>query len=352
MPKVFTVAHCALSFVLSTIAGLLLTLNTVTASNTSDVPSYDKELSQFSYPFQVKNFTFPSQQQSLTMRYMDVGNSSTKKRSNPQKVFVLLHGKNFAGFYWERIAQELVNQGHRVIIPDQIGFGKSSKPQHYQYSFAQLALNTQSLLQKLSIKEYTLVGHSMGGMLAVNMAYLYGDSVSKLMLINPIGLEPYLDYVQFKDINFFYKRELNKTVKGARNYQKKNYYAGKWHEDYEALLTPLKGWLNGPDWKAIAWNNALTYGPIFSEDITDKLAKLTTSTHLIIGTRDTTGPGRGWKKAGAQYQNHKLGDYKNLGKATAAIMKNATLHELEGLGHMPQFEDYTRFSKVFFSVVD
>lgn len=327
---------------------LLLTLNTAIANPVS----FDKTLSQFKYPFPVSSFTFNTQQQSITMGYMDVGKHSSENRSSSQKVAVLLHGKNFAGFYWERIAQDLVNKGYRVIIPDQVGFGKSSKPLHYQYSFGQLALNTQSLLQKLSINEYTLVGHSMGGMLAVNMAYLYSESVSKLVLINPIGLEPYLDYVQIKDTNFFYKRELNKTVKGARNYQQKNYYAGKWHDNYEALLTPLKGWLNGPDWKTIAWNNALTYGPIFNDDITPKLPRLTLPTHFIIGTRDTTGPGRGWKKAGGKYKNHKLGDYKKLGKIAVAKMQNATLHELDGLGHMPQFEDYNRFSKVFFNVME
>ena len=331
---------------------LLLTFNTVSASTAANVPSYDKTLSQFQYPFPVLNFTFKTQNQSLTMGYMDVGASTATKASKKQKVAVLLHGKNFAGFYWQRVAQDLVNIGYRVIIPDQIGFGKSSKPQHYQYSFGQLALNTQALLQELSIEDYTLVGHSMGGMLAVNMAYLYSESVSKLVLINPIGLEPYLDYVQNKDTHFFYQRELNKTVKGARNYQQKNYYAGKWHKDYEALLTPLKGWLNGPDWQIIAWNNALTYSPIFNEDITPKLPKLTTPSHFIIGTRDTTGPGRGWKKNDAVSQNYKLGDYKNLGKAAAASMQNATLHELNSLGHMPQFEDYARFSKVFFKVMD
>lgn len=340
MLKVFTTSCIALL--------LLLTFNTAIANPIS----FDKNLSQFKYPFPVASFTFKTQNQSLTMAYMDVGASTFSDHSNKQKVAVLLHGKNFAGFYWERVAQDLVNKGYRVIIPDQIGFGKSSKPQHYQYSFGQLALNTQSLLQKLSIKDYTLVGHSMGGMLAVNMAYLYSADVSKLVLINPIGLEPYLDYVQNKDTNFFYQRELNKTVKGARNYQQKNYYAGKWHKDYEALLTPLKGWLNGPDWQTIAWNNALTYSPIFNEDITHKLPKLTTPTHFIIGTRDTTGPGRGWKQNDAISQNHKLGDYKKLGKAAVERMQNATLYELPGLGHMPQFEDYPRFSKVFFPIFE
>ena len=209
-----------------------------------------------------------------------------------------------------------------MIIPDQIGFGKSSKPDYYQYSFSQLASNTQSLLKSLDIQTYTVVGHSMGGMLAVNMAYLFPDSVNKLVLINPIGLEPYLDYVEYKEPGFFYKKELSKTIEGIRNYQKKNYYDGKWNEEYEKLLIPHQGWINGPDWKTVAWTNALTYGPIFTEDITSKFNKIIQDTYFIIGTRDTTGPGRGWKKAGV---DHKLGQYQKLGKAAASQVKKSTL---------------------------
>ena len=304
--------------------------------------TFDAELSNFNYPFNVKSFNLHSQNQSLKMRYMDVGD---KKSS---KVIVLLHGKNFAGFYWEKIAKELMTRGYRVIIPDQIGFGKSSKPHNYAFSFSQLALNTQSLLEHLGIKKYSVVGHSMGGMLAVNISYLYGDKVDKLILINPIGLEPYLDYVKFKDSDFFFKKELAKTVEKIRNYQKKNYYDGKWNDAYEKLLTPFKGWLNGNEWKYVAWNNALTYAPIFSEDIVSKFPKIKNETHLIIGTRDRTGPGRFWKKEGVKY---KLGQYQYLGKQAHRKIKNSKLYELKGLGHMPHFEDYKRFSKVFYSIL-
>jgi len=302
---------------------------------------FDKELSSFSYPFDVNVFNLQSQNQTLKMRYMDIGGDRT------EKVAVLLHGKNFSGYYWERIAKDLVKRGYRVIIPDQIGFGKSSKPSYYQYSFSQLALNTKLLLDNLGIDEYTVVGHSMGGMLAVNMAYLYSKSVDKLVLINPIGLEPYLDYVEYKDPGFFYGREVNKSIEKIRNYQKKNYYAGKWTPEYERLLAPYKGWLNSNDWNIVAWNNALTYGPIFSEDINPLLSKITTPTHLIIGTRDRTGPGRGWKKDGVSY---KLGQYQILGLKAQEKIKNSKLYELPGLGHMPQFEDYARFSTAFFSI--
>ncbi|ARD21291.1 MULTISPECIES: alpha/beta fold hydrolase [Shewanella] len=300
--------------------------------------TYNKELDGFEYPFQVNTFDFNSQNQDLQMRYMDTGNKSAKK------VAVLLHGKNFSGYYWEKVAKDLLEKGYRVVIPDQIGFGKSTKPAFYQYSFGQLALNTKLILDHLGVEEITLVGHSMGGMLATTFAVNYPTLVKKLILINPIGLEDYGQYAQFKDVNFFYKRELAKTLDKARNYQKKNYYDGKWSSEYEQLLVPLKGMLAGADWEAVAWNNALTYGPIFSENIVDRLSQVTSQTFLIIGTRDTTGPGRGWLKDGV---TKTLGDYKTLGKQANSLVKGSVLFELEGLGHMPQYEDYDVFIKAF-----
>ena len=286
---------------------------------------YNKELDGFKYPFEVNTFKFNSQNQDLKMRYMDIG------EKDAQKVIVLLHGKNFSGYYWERVAKDLLKKNYRVIIPDQIGFGKSSKPDYYQYSFGQLALNTKTLLDNLKLAKLDLVGHSMGGMLATTFAVNYPKSVNKLILINPIGLEDYGKYVEFKDVNFFYKRELAKTIDKAINYQKKNYYDGKWSSEYEKLLIPLKGMLAGEDWKIVAWNNALTYGPIFSENIVDRFSQVTSKTFLIIGTRDKTGPGRGWLKEGVTI---KLGEYKKLGINANSLIKGSKLFELDGLGHM------------------
>lgn len=298
---------------------------------------YDKELSAFKYPFPVKSFFFKSQKQNLKMAYMDLNSFS-------RKVVVLLHGKNFSGFYWERIAHDLVKKGYRVIIPDQIGFGKSTKPENYQFSFYNLALNTKLLLDSLGVEKVTLVGHSMGGMLATHYTYLYPRFVKKLVMINPIGLEPYLKYVEYKDPDFFYQIELKKTPEKFKAYQKKNYYDGKWRPEYDKLLAPYSGQMRGDDWPLVAWNNALTYGPIFSEDITTKFRSIKNPVVLIIGTRDKTGPGRGWKKAGVK---RVLGNYNKLGKQAKVMLPNARLFELKGLGHMPQFEDYQRFQKVF-----
>jgi pimeloyl-ACP methyl ester carboxylesterase len=318
---------------------ILVSVFSLTSPVLAESPvKYNKELDGFAYPFEVKTFTLSSQNQDLKMRYMDVG------EKDAQKVIVLLHGKNFSGYYWERIAKDLLTKKYRVIIPDQVGFGKSSKPDAYQYSFGQLGLNTKSLLDSLHLKKYDIVGHSMGGMLAVTFAANYSSSVNKLILINPIGLEDYGKYVEFKDVDFFYQRELAKTLDKAINYQENNYYDGKWSNEYEKLLAPLKGLLAGDDWERVAWNNALTYGPIFSENIVDRFSQVTSETFLIIGTRDKTGPGRAWLKEGV---TRKLGEYDKLGKNAHKMIKGSTLIELEGLGHMPQYEDYTAFKKAF-----
>ena len=313
-------------------------LSCTTVKNNSTLKSYDKNLANFKYPYQVSHFKFKSQNQNLKMAYMELNASSPK-------VVVLLHGKNFSGFYWERIANDLVKKGYRVVIPDQIGFGKSSKPKNYQYSFYNLSLNTKKLLNNLKVKQAIIVGHSMGGMLATHFSYLYPDVVKKIILVNPIGLEPYLQYVEYKDPSFFYNIELNKTAEKVKNYQQKNYYDGKWKAEYNKLIEPTLGQLKGSDWPLIAWNNALTYGPIFSEGITDKFGYINKDIVLIIGTRDKTGPGRNWKKPGV---NYKLGQYNQLGKKLSKRYNNIKLYELDGLGHMPQFENYERFKKVFY----
>ena len=74
---------------------LFLTFFTpLVSAQSSSKLSFDEELSQFSYPFEVQTFALESQNQSLSMRYMDIGDQ------NSEKVIVLLHGKNFSGYYW------------------------------------------------------------------------------------------------------------------------------------------------------------------------------------------------------------------------------------------------------------
>ncbi len=315
--------------------GVLLSLVSCSSSNKL---TYNANLDNYPYPHKVEKIELNTQKQKLKMAYMYI------RKDGAQKTAVLLHGKNFSGYYWNDVANLLLNKGYNVLIPDQIGFGKSDKPEHYQYSFAGLALNTKTLLEHLKIKNITLVGHSMGGMLATHFTKIYPTTVDKLILINPIGLEDYLQYTQFKDTEFFYKSEMAKTPEKIREYQKKNYYDGKWSPKYEELIQTGIGQLNSSDWSRVAWNNALTYGPIFSEPVVDDFRVIKNPVTLILGTRDRTGPGRGFMKKGIK---HELGQYQLFGKKITKLLRNGKYIELKGLGHMPQIEDFNRFKIVF-----
>ena len=118
------------------------------------------------------------------MAYMDV-----KPAAPNGRIVILLHGKNYVAATWQATIAVLNEAGFRVIAPDQIGFGKSTKPAHYQYTFQQLAGNTHALLASLGIGRVTVVGHSTGGMLGVRYALMYPDNVDRLALVDPIGLE-------------------------------------------------------------------------------------------------------------------------------------------------------------------
>ncbi|MFC7292989.1 alpha/beta fold hydrolase [Hirschia litorea] len=299
--------------------------------------SYDASLEKYAYPFAVEAYQFDSQGQTLEMAYMYLPESQAGKG-----VVTLLHGKNFNGAYWEKTANYLHELGYGVLIPDQIGFGKSSKPTDYQYSFPALAHNTKMLMDSLNIQSSHLIGHSMGGMLASRFALLYPNKTQQLTLLNPIGLENYLHYVEYKDVDFFYANELNQQPEQIAAYQQKNYYDGAWNDTYAALTIPLIGWVNGPDWPTLAMVNARTYDMIFSGPVIEEFDDFEMPVTLIIGTRDRTGPGRNWMRAGVDYE---LGRYDKLGAQVKARNAKIDVIELDDLGHLPHIESFERFEK-------
>src|SRR5262249_33863373 len=183
------------------------------------------------YPFPVRFLELASQQEPVKMAYMDVA----APQPNGHTV-ILLHGKNFPASTWEPTIRFLTARGYRVIAPDQIGFGKSSKPARYQYSFHQLAPNTRAVLDAAGVTKVSVVGHSMGGMLATRFALMFPDRVEKLVLVNPIGLEDWKTVVPYRSIDQWFEQEKKATPESVREYQRTSYYGGTWKPEYEPLI--------------------------------------------------------------------------------------------------------------------
>ncbi|MBN3767320.1 alpha/beta hydrolase [Burkholderia sp. Ac-20365] len=297
-----------------------------------DGPAYGPELQGFDYPAPVHQFAFTSQGEALHMAYMDVAPDHPNGRT-----VVLLHGKNFCAATWEGTIARLSAAGYRVIAPDQIGFCKSSKPQHYQFSFQQLARNTHALLESIGVKDATIVGHSTGGMLAVRYALMYPAQTQQLVLVNPIGLEDWkAKGVPSLSVDQWYERELKTTADGIRRYEQATYYSGQWRSDFEPWVQMLAGMYRGPGKKEVAWDSALLYDMIYTQPVVYELGLLKMPTLLLIGQKDTTAIG---KDAAPPDVRAKIGHYPELGKAAAKAIPHATLVEFGELGHAPQMQD-------------
>ncbi|WP_263262033.1 alpha/beta hydrolase [Pseudomonas sp. RIT-PI-S] len=302
-------------------------------------PLYGPQLEGFDYPYTLQHYRFESQGASLEMGYMDVAAGG---RANGHTV-VLLHGKNFCAATWEATIKVLSDAGYRVIAPDQVGFCTSSKPEHYQYSFQQLANNTHNLLLELGIKDAIVLGHSTGGMLAARYALLYPEETERLLLVNPIGLEDWKALgVPYRSVDEWFAREVKLNVDSIREYERKTYYSGRWAPAYERWVTMLAGLNQGPGHNVVAWNSALIYDMIFTQPVYYEFGNIKVPTLLLIGTADTTAIG---SDVAPPEVKARLGHYDVLGKQASQRIPGATLVEFPGLGHAPQMEEPKRFHK-------
>ncbi|MBC5839393.1 alpha/beta fold hydrolase [Flavobacterium muglaense] len=295
----------------------------------------DINLTNYEYPYPVHFITLNIQQQQLKMEYMDI-----KPDNYNGKNVLLLHGKNFNGAYWKTTIDALTKKGFRVIVPDQIGFGKSDKPDHFQYTFQQLAQNTKQILDALGIDKTTVLGHSMGGMIATRFALMYPEATEKLILENPIGLEDWKLKVPYQTVDWWYKNELKQSYDGIKKYQLDSYYDGKWKPEYDQWVNLLAGWTLNSDFERIAWNSALTYDMIFTQPVVYEFQNIKAPTLLIIGTRDRTALG---KPLVSEAVRNTMGLYANLGKETQKKIPNAKLVEIPNIGHMPHIESFEEF---------
>jgi pimeloyl-ACP methyl ester carboxylesterase len=291
-------------------------------------------LEGYAYPYKVDFLPLHLDGQDLRMAYMDV------MPVHPNgKTVLLLHGKNFFGAYWQKTIQFLSQNGFRVVVPDQLGFGKSAKPDIH-YSFHLLAANTKKLLDSLGIKEVAVVGHSMGGMLATRFALMYPETVTRLILEDPIGLEDYRVFVPYASLEALYANELNAKEAGIRKYHQ-SYYVS-WKPEYDTYVLVAARWKLSGEYPRLARSSALTYQMIYEQPVCHEFPYLQPKTLLIIGQADRTVVGKARVK---KELLSKVGQYPALGKKTAGLIPHAALVEIPGVGHIPHIEATDRFNK-------
>ena len=99
---------------------------------------------------------------------------------------VLIHGVTSSSQTWTPVLDRL-SEHHTVLVPDLLGHGASAKPRG-DYSMGAFASGVRDLMMALDIPRATIVGHSLGGGVAMQMAYQFPERVERLALVSSGGL--------------------------------------------------------------------------------------------------------------------------------------------------------------------
>ena len=277
------------------------------------------------YPYPSKYLPLTVYGQDVQMAYMDAAPTGTPNG----RTVVLLHGNNFAGFYFGNIAEALTERGFRVIIPDQMGYGRSSKP-IIPYSFNDFARNTRAVLQAEGVERAMIVGHSMGGMLAARFATQYPDVTEKLVIYNPIGLSDSRFSRPAGSIDESYQRSLESASFENIKRSLERYVAhnpAAWNDAFETYARIRYGWTLGADWPRLAMVQTLISNLIYADPVVYDWPHIQAPTYVFGGAED--------------YLAGTVENFQNLMRTIAETIPEGRgrLHLLPDLGHVPHLEN-------------
>lgn len=325
---------------------VILSLSFSSTVGTAQTVPLGANLELFDYAAPVSWYEGSSQGRPIRMAFLDF---LPAQRANGLTV-VLLHGKNFCSATWGETLSRLAGAGFRVIAPDQIGFCKSSKPAGYQYSFHAMAELTRALLDRAGAGKVVLVGHSTGGILAARLALLHPERVSRLILVNPLGLNDTLaEGVPYTDLGQLRLEESKTDAASIRAYQLRNYYHGRWRPDYDRWVAMLAGQYASSDGEIVRDAQARLSDMIQTQPIAAELPRLSMPVTLIVGMRDRTA----FRANSAPPESRaRIRTVPQAAETAVEDIPNAQLIRLNDLGHSPQVEAPERFAAILKAIID
>ena len=275
------------------------------------------------YPYPSKYLDISVYDQDVRISYMDVAPTVAPNG----RTVLLLHGNNFGGFYFKAIIDGLTKAGFRVITPDQIGYGRSSKPMT-PFNFNSQARNTWRILQHEKVERVMVIGHSMGGMLAARFATQFPKAVERVVIYNPIGLTDGRFDRPMTPIDEGYKSNLKTDYQSTRAGLGR-YVAHdptKWNDEFESYTRIRYSWTLSSDWPRLAMVQALIGQMLYADPVVYDWAHIQVPTLAFGGAEDML-----------------LGPAKNFQDRMAFLAKavpngNGRLLLLPGLGHVPHLE--------------
>ncbi|MED1472760.1 alpha/beta hydrolase [Bacillus salipaludis] len=231
------------------------------------------------------------------------------------KTIVFLHGWPLSHKQFEYQFNVLPTMGYRCIGIDWRGFGNSDKPIS-GYTFNRLADDIRTVVETLQINNFTLVGHSTGGAIAIRyMSRHNGFGVSKLVLIDAAAPTGFTE----DTANNFLKETLNDRPKMMQDVTDGFFF--------QYITRPFSDWFLQMGLKAASWSTAAIIITLRDEKLHEDLPKISAPTLIIHGIHDKVIP-----FAQAQELNQKI--------------RNSQLVPFHYSGHGSFWEERDKFNEL------
>jgi pimeloyl-ACP methyl ester carboxylesterase len=292
-------------------------------------------LEEYEYPYPVRFLPLTCDLQPVSMGYGDIAPAGEPNGTT----VVLFHGKAFGGYYFRNVIEALTGAGYRVIAPDQVGWGKSSKPD-INYSFQLLAANTSALLDHLGVGNVAVLGHSTGGMTAARFTLMYPDRVTHLVLEDSLGLADYRTGIPPQSQETLYDHEVHWTDPAVIRGYVEGYFVHPDPKVWEPLADVLVRVTLSPDYPRWARAAALTFQMIYQQPVRYEYRLIASPVLLVVGAEDHVVP---LGQYATPAEAARLGDFVALSAAAAQDIPRATRVVIPDCGHVPHLEQPGEF---------
>src|SRR5215212_8057335 len=293
-------------------------------------------LEGYAYPFLVRFLPLTVERHAVRLAYMDVPPTAA---ANGRTV-LLMHGRNFPASYWEPTIRALTGAGYRVLAPDQINFGKSSKLDDVPVSFDTMAEHTAALLDHLGIAQAEVVAHSMGNMAAVRFIRTFPQRVRKLVMYAPIGLKDYRFYVPPVSREQLIEQEDKLTGEAYLRQLISTYGLTLPPEQVQPFVDIRERLKGSAEWPRWVRSFVASYYAMWGQPVVHELPLVDKPVLFMVGTRDRTAPGRTYAKP---EDRDRMGQVTERARELAPRMPNARVETFENVGHLIHLEAPARF---------
>jgi pimeloyl-ACP methyl ester carboxylesterase len=205
-----------------------------------------------------------------------------------------------------------------------------------------------SLLDSLHVDRFDLVGHSMGGMLAVRLARAYGLRIDHLVPYSPIGLEDYRFTVPPVTDEELSRRERALTADGYRNQLMTNYALSLQPTTIEPFVQLREQIRESGEYPRWLKSFVESYQMIYAQPVAHEIPLIERPTLFIMGANDHNAPGPPFAPPELR---DKMGENAALAQSLAARMANARVVVLEGVGQLGHLEATQSFNETLLNFI-